>query len=73
MFRLPRKFHSQGRVLCRNPDRAGIEMAFPHHDAAFDDQGRGGKPKLLGAQQGGDRHVAPGFHLPVGLDPNPTP
>jgi hypothetical protein len=70
MFRLPGKFLPQGRVLRRDADGAGIEMAFPHHDAAFDDQRRGCKPEFLGAQQSSDRHIPSGFHLPVGLHPD---
>ena len=38
MFRLPGEFLSQLGVLRRNADGTGIEMALPHHDAAFDDQ-----------------------------------
>ena len=54
------------------PDRAGVEVADPHHDAARHDQRRGGEAELLGAEQGGDHHVAPGLHLAVGLHDDPV-
>ena len=66
----PANFFRKHRVLRRNADGAGIEMAFPHHDAAFDDQRRGRKPEFFRAQQRGDGDITPGLHLPVGLDPD---
>ena len=59
---------AQLRVLGRDPDRAGIEMADPHHDAARGDQRRGREAEFLGAEQRRDRHVAAGLELAVGLD-----
>ena len=55
-------------VLGGDADRAGVEMADAHHDAAHGDQRRGGKTEFLGAEQGGDDHVAAGLQLAVGLD-----
>jgi hypothetical protein len=49
------------------PDRAGIQVALAHHDAAHGDQRHGGKAELFGAQQRGDHHVAAGLQLAVGL------
>ena len=57
-------------ILGRNADRAGIEMALPHHDAAFDDKRRGRKPIFFRAQEGRNGHISPGLHLAVGFDPD---
>ena len=60
------------RVLGRDADGAGVEMADPHHDAAHDDERRRREPVLFGAEQGGDDDVAPGLHLSVRLDDDPV-
>ena len=49
---------AQDGVLRRHAHRAGVEMAFAHHDAARRDQGRGGEAKFVGPQQGADGNVA---------------
>ncbi len=59
---------AQHRVLRRDADRAGVEVALPHHDAAFGDQRRGREAELVGAEQRADDDVAAGLHLAVGLD-----
>ena len=46
---------AQHRVLRRDADRAGVEMALAHHDAAGGDQRRGGEAELVGAEQRADR------------------
>ena len=46
---------AQLRILRGDADRAGVEMADAHHDAAERDQRRGGEAELLGAEQRGDR------------------
>ena len=69
---LPRELLAELGVLGGDADRAGVEVADPHHDAAHDDQRRGGEAVLLGAQQGGDHDVAAGLHLAVGLDDDPV-
>jgi hypothetical protein len=51
---------AQHRVLRGDADRAGVEVALAHHDAAGRDQRRGGEAELVGAQQRGDDHVAVG-------------
>src|SRR5207245_982939 len=48
-------------VLRGDSDRAGIEMADPHHDAAHDDERSRGEPELLGSAR---RH---GLHHDAGL------
>ena len=54
-------------VLRGDADRAGVEVADAHHDAARHDERRGGEAELLGAEQRGDDDVAAGLQLAVGL------
>ena len=54
-------------VLRGDADSAGVEVAFAHHDAAHGDERHGGETEFLGAEQGGDYHVAAGLELAVGL------
>ena len=61
---------TQDRVLGRHAHRAGIEMAFAHHDTARRNQGRCGKAKLIGTQQGRHRHVAARAKTAIGLNGN---
>jgi hypothetical protein len=58
---------AQLRVLGGDAHRAGVQMALAHHDAARDDQRRGGEAELVGAEQRADDHVAAGAHAAVGL------
>ncbi len=58
---------AQHGVLGGDADRAGVEVADAHHDAAGDDERRGGEAELLGAEQRGDDDVAAGLELAVGL------
>jgi hypothetical protein len=55
---------AQHRVLRRDADRAGVEMALAHHDAAGRDQRRGGEAELVGAEQRADHDVAAGADPP---------
>src|SRR3712207_9332961 len=65
--------------MIRRPPRSTLfpyttlfrSMTFPHHDAAFHDERRGGKAELLRAQEGCNDHVPAGLELPVGLHPDP--
>jgi hypothetical protein len=59
---------AQDRILRGDADRAGVEMAFPHHDAAGGDQRRGGEAELVGTEQGADHDVASGAHAAIDLD-----
>jgi hypothetical protein len=70
MLRLAAELLPQNGILRRHPHRTGVEMAFPHHDAAFDDQRRGREAEFFGAQQRGNGDVAAGLQLPVGFDAN---
>ena len=47
MLGLALKLGAQYRILCGNPDRTGVQMAFTHHDAALDHQRRGRKTELV--------------------------
>ena len=58
---------AQFRILRRDADRAGVEMADAHHHAAHHHERRGGKAELLGAEQRRDDDVAAGLHLAVDL------
>ena len=65
---LARELGAELGVLGGDAHGARVEMADAHHDAAQDHEGSGGEPVLLGAQEGGDDHVAARLHLAVGLD-----
>ena len=58
---------AQHRVLRGDADRAGVEMALAHHDAAGGDQRRGREAEFVGAEQRADDDVAPGAHAAVDL------
>ena len=54
-------------VLRRDADRARVQVAGAHHDAARRDQRGGREAELVGAEHRGDRDVAAGLQLAVGL------
>ncbi len=58
---------AQHRVLGGDADRAGVEMALAHHDAAGGDQRRGGEAEFVGAEQRADHDVAAGADAAVDL------
>ena len=58
---------AQHRVLRRDADRAGVEVALAHHDAAGRDQRRGREAELVGAEQRADHDVAAGADAAVDL------
>ena len=70
MLGLACEFFPQHGVLRGDANGASVQVAFAHHDAAFDHQRRGGKTKFVCTQQCTDRHIATGFHLAIGLHPN---
>jgi hypothetical protein len=55
------------RVLRGDADRAGIQVALAHHDAALGHERRGGEAELVGAEERADHDVAPRLHLSVRL------
>ena len=67
MLRLADEALAQDRVLRRDADRASVQMAFAHHDAARGDQRRGRETELVRAQKRADHHVAAGAHAAVDL------
>ena len=67
-LRLAGELLAQLRVLGGHADRAGVQVADAHHDAARHDQRRGRKAEFLGAEKRGDDHVAAGLELTIDLD-----
>ena len=67
VLRLALEACAQFGILGGDALRAGVLLAGTHHDAAFDDQRRGGEAKLLGTKQGCDHHVAAGLELAIAL------
>ena len=70
MLGFTREMPAQLRVLGRDSNRAGVQMALAHHDAAHRDERGGREAEFLGAQQRGDHHIATGLQLSVGLHPD---
>ena len=68
IFRLSGKACSQLRVLGRDPHRAGVQVADPHHAAAQGNEGCCRKAEFLRAEHTGHRHIPPGHELSVRLD-----
>ena len=58
---------AQHRILRRDADRAGVQVALAHHDAAGRDQRRGREAELVGAEQRADDDVASGAQAAVDL------
>ena len=67
MLGLALEARAQDRVLRGDADRAGVEMALAHHDAACGDQRRSREAELVGAEQRADHHVAPRAHAAIDL------
>ena len=72
VLRLPRELGAKLRVLGRDADRAGIQVALAHEDAARSDERRGGEAELLGPQERRDRDIASGLEAAVGLELHPS-
>src|SRR5690606_41564841 len=66
-LRLAAEALAQLGVLGRDPDRAGIQVADPHHDAARHHERRGRKAELLRAQKRRDDDGSACLELAVGL------
>ena len=64
---LPLKSLAQHGILRGDADRASVEMALAHHDAAHRNQRRGGETEFFSAEQRGDHYIAAGLQLAVGL------
>ena len=61
---------AQHGILRRDADRAGVEMALAHHDAAHRDQRGRGETEFFGAEQSSNHDVAAGLQFAVGLNAN---
>ena len=72
MLRQSLEFPSQDRILRRNADGTGIEMALSHHDAAQRDKWCGRETDLLCPEQSRDHDVSAGFDTAIGLQNNPA-
>ena len=70
IFRLAGKAFPQFRVLSGNAYGAGVQMAFPQHNATADNQRSRGKADFIRPQQESDSRVPAGFQLPIGLHHN---
>ena len=58
---------AQHRVLRGDTDRAGVEVALAHHDAARRDQRRGREAEFVGAKERAEDDVAPGADAAIDL------
>ena len=58
---------AQHGILSSHAHRAGVEVAYPHHDAASCDQGRRREAELIGAEQRTDHDIAARAHSAVDL------
>src|SRR5207244_8370933 len=58
---------AQLRVLSRNTNRTGVQVADTHHHATAHDQWRAGEPEFFGSEQRRDDDVPPGLELPITL------
>lgn len=67
VLRLALELRTQHRILRRDADRARVQVALAHHDAAFDDERRRREAEFVRAEQRADHDVAAGLHLAVGL------
>ena len=67
IFRFSLEAFSQLRVLGRDANRTGIQVADTHHDAAHGYQRSGCETELLGTQNAGNSHITSGHQLTVSL------
>ena len=70
MFRHAGEARAQHRVLRCDANRAGVQMAFAHHDAASRDQWRGGEAEFIGSEQRANHHIAPRTQAAIHLHGN---
>ena len=72
MLRLAGELLAQDWVLRGHANRASVQMALAHHDAALDHQRCGGKAEFVRPQKRADGDIAASLHLAVGLHANPS-
>ena len=70
VLRLALELCTQYRILRCHTHRAGVQMAFTHHDATFHHQRRRRKTKLICTKQCADHDIATGLDLTIGLNAN---
>ena len=68
MFGLTREQLAEFGILRGDADRAGVEVALAHHDAALRDERSGAEPNFIGPEESGDHDIASGADATVGLD-----
>ena len=68
VFRHARETRPEHRILRRDADRAGVQMALPHHHTAGGHKRGGGKTEFVGAQQCADSDVPARAETAVNLD-----
>ena len=68
IFRFSFKTFTQFRILGRHTYRAGIQIAYTHHDASHSHQRSCRKTELLCAQHGCNGHISAAHKLTVSLD-----
>mmetsp|Transcript_40259 Transcript_40259/g.88004 ORF Transcript_40259/g.88004 Transcript_40259/m.88004 type:complete len:314 (+) Transcript_40259:361-1302(+) len=73
VLRLPGEFLAQLRILCGYPNRASVEVALPHHDAAQRDERGSAHSDLLGAEEHCHHDVSACSHLAVCLQRDAVP
>ena len=71
-LRPPAEPRPQLGVLGSDADRAGVQVADTHHDAARHHERRAGEAELFRAEQCGDDHVPAGLQLAVRLHDDPV-
>ena len=70
MFRCALETLAQNRILGRNTDRAGVQMALAHHDAASRNQWRGRETEFIRAKQRADDDITAGTQAAIDLQGN---
>src|SRR5262245_16779786 len=63
---------AQHRILGRDADRTGVQVALAHHDAALDNERRGSEAELINAEHRADHDVTTGLHLTIDLHRDPA-
>ena len=66
------ELRAQLRALARDADRARVEVARPHHQAALGEEERRAERVLVGAEQRGDDDVAPRLEAAVDAHADPA-
>ncbi len=72
VLRLARELRAQDGVLSRDTDRAGVQVALAHHDAAERDQRRRREAELVRSEKRTDHHVPPGPQAAIDLNGDAT-